>query len=66
MRKTLSLSGWILLLLLVVGLVGAAVYLHAIGQPSEVVDRWAENALVFMFGAFPAMVGEFYRPGGQQ
>jgi hypothetical protein len=59
--RLIVLTGWVLLLTLVVGLVGGAIYLHAIGRPSEFIDDLAKSAVIFMFGAFPSMVRDFMR-----
>jgi hypothetical protein len=64
-NRTLVLSGWVLLLVLVVGLTGASIWLHAAGIPSAFIDDMAKSALIFMFGTFPMMVRSFMT-GGEQ
>lgn len=61
MRKTLILSGWVLLLAMAVGLVGANVYAFAIGRESDVLSAWGSAAIGFIFGSFPTMVRDFIK-----
>jgi hypothetical protein len=62
-NRTLILSGWVLLLTLVVGLPASAIYLHVIDRPSPEVDELAKSAMIFMFGAFPSIVRDFMARG---
>lgn len=61
MRKTLILSGWVLTLVLAVGLIGANVYLAAVERPNEQISNWGSLAMGFIFGAFPTMVRDFLK-----
>lgn len=62
MRKTLILSGWVLLLMMTVSLFAANIYAFVIDRESEVLALGFSTALGFIFGSFPTMVRDFMKP----
>lgn len=64
MVRLIILSGWVLTLFLMVGIVGAAIYLMVTGQEvPKTLEQWGGVALGFLFGNFSKIVADYVGDG---
>lgn len=58
--QLIILSGWVLTLLLMVGIVGASIVLMMMGhEVPETLKQWGSIALGFLFGGFIGIVKDY-------
>lgn len=58
--RLIILSGWVLTLLLMISIVGAALYLSIAGQEvPKMLEQWGGVALGFLFGSFSKIVADY-------
>lgn len=57
--RTLIITGWVLMLMLAVGILGANVYAMISGIANDTLTNWGGIVMGFVFGAFPAMARDF-------
>lgn len=62
--RAIIMSGWVLTLLLMVGIVGAALWLMLTGhEVPKTLEQWGSVALGFLFGSFSKMISDYIAGG---
>jgi len=58
--RMIILTGWVLTLLLMIGIVGASIYIMLQDrEPPETLKQWGGVALGFLFGSFSKIVADY-------
>jgi len=61
--RGIIVTGWILLLILCIFVVGSTVYLMITGKPvPEILLNWSSTVIGFLLGSFVSLVKEFIKP----
>jgi hypothetical protein len=64
--RTLVLSAWVLVLLIVALIIGGNIWMFAAGQKNETLESWGSTAIGFIFGTLANMVKGFVTEGHEQ
>ena len=58
--RGIVITGWVILVLFSVAILGAALYMLVVGRPlPDILENWASTVIGFQFGIFVSMVIDF-------